>query len=102
VTFFCGGSRNISKIIHLFDGVFVLDVDLATLLRRLEQRPEDEFGGRQSEREFTARLYPTTDGLPEDGIAIDTSRPVTQVVDEIIRRTEELDRRVSDAPQPAR
>lgn len=87
VTFFCGGSRNSSKVIHLFDGVFVLDVDLDTLLRRLERRPEDEFGGKQSERDFTARQYQTTEGLPEDGIVIDTSRPLTQVVDEIIRHS---------------
>ena len=34
-TFFCGGSRNFSKFINLFDGVVVLDVDLATLHQRL-------------------------------------------------------------------
>ena len=28
VTFFCGGSRNFAKFIDLFDGVFVLEVDL--------------------------------------------------------------------------
>ena len=32
VTFFCGGSRNLSKFIDLFDGVFVLEVDLATFI----------------------------------------------------------------------
>src|SRR6202041_1588774 len=30
VTFFCGGSRNFSKFIDLFDGVFVLEVDRDT------------------------------------------------------------------------
>jgi broad-specificity NMP kinase len=30
VTFFCGGSRNFAKFIDLFDGVFVLEVDLDT------------------------------------------------------------------------
>jgi shikimate kinase len=35
VTFFCGGSRNFAKFIDLFDGVFVLEVDLDTLNRRL-------------------------------------------------------------------
>ena len=94
VTFFCGGSRNFSKIIHRFDGVFVLDVDLDTLLRRLEQRPADEWGGKQSERDFAASLHRTRADrlrdrhLPEDSIIIDTSRPLAQVVDEIIRRTE--------------
>jgi broad-specificity NMP kinase len=30
VAFFCGGSRNFSKFIDLFEGVFVLEVDLDT------------------------------------------------------------------------
>ncbi len=43
VTFFCGGSRNFSKFINLFDGVFVIEVDLDTLNRRLDERPDDEW-----------------------------------------------------------
>ena len=35
VTFFCGGSRNSGAFIDLFDDVFVLEVDLDTLTRRL-------------------------------------------------------------------
>jgi AAA domain len=38
VTFFCGGSRNFAKFIALFDGVFVLAVDLDTCLRRIDER----------------------------------------------------------------
>jgi hypothetical protein len=50
VSFFCGGSRNFSKFIDLFDGVFVLDVDdVEILYRRLDERvardPTD-FGGK--------------------------------------------------------
>jgi hypothetical protein len=37
-TFFCGGSRNFSKFLDLFDGVFVLEIDSETLNRRLDQR----------------------------------------------------------------
>ena len=47
VTFFCGGSRNFSQFIDLFDGVFVLDVDLDTLNRRLDERPENKWCGRK-------------------------------------------------------
>lgn len=98
MTFFCGGSRNLSKIIHLFDAVFVLDVDLDTLLGRLAQRPEDEWGGKQSERDFTARLHRTREDrlhdrhIPKNGIVINTSRPLRQVVDEIIRHTADVER----------
>src|SRR6476619_6809487 len=38
VTFFCGGSRNFAKFLDLFDGVFILDVDIETLNRRIDER----------------------------------------------------------------
>lgn len=57
ISFFCGGSRNFPCFIDLFDGVFVLEVDVDTLNRRLAGRPEDEWGGRSSEREQIARLH---------------------------------------------
>ena len=37
VTFFCGGLRNFAKFIDLFDGVFVLEVDLDTMNRRIDE-----------------------------------------------------------------
>jgi hypothetical protein len=46
LTFFCGGSRNFTRFIELFDGVFVLDVDAETLRRRLAARSEDPVSGR--------------------------------------------------------
>jgi hypothetical protein len=89
LTFFCGGSRNFATFIDLFDGVFVLEVDLETLNRRLGERPEDEWGGKQSERELILRLHQTREDIPRDGMAIDATRPLTRVVDEIIRRAGE-------------
>ena len=88
VTFFCGGSRNFSKFIDLFDGVFVLEVDLDTLIRRLEERPEDEWGGKKAERELIARLHHTKEDIPKSGIIIDATAPLEHVVDEIIRQSE--------------
>ncbi len=85
MTFFCGGSRNFSKFIELFDGVFVLDVDLATLNLRLDARPEDEWGGKQSERELILRLHSTKEDIPKGAIVIDATAPLECVVDEIIR-----------------
>lgn len=75
------------KFVELFDKVFVLDVDRATLLRRLEERPVDEFGGRQSEREFILLLHQTREEIPTDGIVIDATVPLAQVVDEILRQS---------------
>ena len=58
-SFFCGGSRNSHRFLDLFDEVFVLDVDLDTLNRRLAGRPQGEFGGKPRERELIARLHAT-------------------------------------------
>ena len=87
LTFFCGGSRNFSKFIGLFDGVFVLEVDLETLHRRLDQRPDDEWGAKQDERDLIVHLHQTKADTPKDGIVIDATQPLSRVVDEIIRQT---------------
>lgn len=86
VTFFCGGSRNFSKFQDLFDGIFVLDVDVDTLRQRLDQRPEDEFGGQSSERDLILELHRTKEDIPRHGIRIDATAPLDEVVDEILRR----------------
>ena len=85
-TFFCGGSRNFPDFIDLFDAVFVLQVDLDTLIRRLDQRPEGEWGARPAERELVVRLHRSGEDTP-DSIAIDATAPVARVVDEILAVT---------------
>jgi len=86
VTFFCGGSRNFSKFIDLFDGVFVLQVDLATLHRRLDARPDEEWGGGQpTDRELIVRWHQTKEDVPPDAVVIDATAPIGQVVDDILR-----------------
>jgi AAA domain-containing protein len=91
VTFFCGGSRNFSKFIDVFDGVFILEVDLDTSLRRIEERvardPTD-WGGTPAEREITVRMYHmyhSKEALPHNGAIIDATAPLARVVDEILR-----------------
>jgi thymidylate kinase len=90
-TFFCGGSRNSSKYIDLFDGVFILEVDLDTSLRRIAERvaldPTD-WGGTPAEREITVRMYHSKEALPQNGIIIDATAPLARVVDEILRHIE--------------
>jgi broad-specificity NMP kinase len=90
-TFFCGGSRNFPKFIDLFDGVFVLDLDLETLNRRLDARPDSDWGGgKPVEREFIARLHATGEDIPKDGIRIDASAPLSRVVDEILQKAKQI------------
>jgi hypothetical protein len=94
VTFFCGNSRNSPKFIDLFDGVFVLDVDLDTMNRRIDERvaldPTD-FGGKPEERELAVRLHQTKENIPKTGIVIDATRPLEHVVSEILARTRAVD-----------
>lgn len=86
LAFFCGGSRNFPTFIALFHGVFVLDVDRDTLNRRLDERPEDEWGRKPAEREQVLRLHQTKADTTNDGILIDATAPIAHVVDEILRR----------------
>lgn len=87
VTFFCGGSRNFSKFIDRLDGVFVLDVDLETMIRRIDERvaldPSD-FGGTPEEKELILQLHTTKQNIPQNAILIDATQPLVKVVDEIL------------------
>jgi len=86
LTFFCGGTRNAHHFIDLFDAVFVLEVDAATLSGRLTGRGDDEFGGKPLERELVQRIHATGEGLPSGAIPIDAARPVAEVADDILSR----------------
>ena len=94
VTFFCGNSRNSSKFIDLFDGVFILEIDLDTLNRRIDERVALDptyWGAKPAEREIIARLHQTKKAIPSSGVTIDATRPLEQVVDEILSKCGEAD-----------
>jgi hypothetical protein len=86
MTLFCGGSRNFLRFIDLFDGVFVLEIDIDTLNRRLASRPEDEWGGRSIERDLIARLHATKEDVPKRCVIIDATAPLPRVVDTILSK----------------
>src|ERR1700686_2082331 len=79
VTFFCGSSRNFAKFIDLFDGVFVLEVDLDTMNRQIDERvaldPTD-FGGKPEERQLIRRLHATKEDVPKNAMSIDANAPI--------------------------
>lgn len=87
-SFLCGGSRNIDSFIDLLDGVFVLEIDLDTLNRRLALRPEEEWSGSPSVGEYNARRrHAKRDRIGENAILIDATAPVERVVDDILGYT---------------
>ena len=83
-TFFCGGSRNFHRFLGVFDEVFLLDIDADTLKQRLGQRPPDEWGSKPSERDLIVRLHATSADIPTAGVVIDATRPLANVVNEIL------------------
>jgi len=71
----------------LFDGVFILDVDLDTCLRRIDgrvARDPTNWGGTHEELEIIVRLHQTKEAIPSSGVTIDATRPLESVVDEIL------------------
>lgn len=89
LTFFCGGSRNLAAFVDLFDGVFILEVDVETMNLRIDERvardPSD-FGATPEERALVAELFATKANIPTAGIRIDATRPIEEVVDDILSR----------------
>lgn len=85
VSFFCGGSRNFERFIGLFDGVFVLEVDLDTLNRRLAARPDDAWGVPAHIGASNARLqHASKEDIPKNALVIDATAPLARVVDTIL------------------
>ena len=91
-TFFCGGSRNFHQFLDVFDEIFVLGIDIDTLHHRLDRRPTDEWGARPSERDLIVRLHASREDIPAAGVLVDATRPLADVVDEILRRAGEVPR----------
>lgn len=83
-TFFCGGSRNFHRFLDVFDRVFLLELDLETLNRRLAARPQGEWGSKPAEKRLIRRLHATREDLPQDAVPIDAAAPVDRVVDAIL------------------
>ncbi|TGO06762.1 AAA family ATPase [Serinibacter arcticus] len=84
-TYLCGGARNVAQLVAELDAVLILEVDKETLVRRLDERPRDEWGHDPEERELVLRLHRTREDVPRTGIVVDATPPLTEVVDTILR-----------------
>jgi broad-specificity NMP kinase len=86
--FVCAITSNTVELAHLFDRVFVLAPDRATLARRLRERTTNAFGKDPAEAE---PVLDHNDLIADEwrargGIPIDSARPLEEVVDEILGR----------------
>lgn len=87
VIFFCGGSRNFEKFIDRFDEVFVLDIDRKTLESRLDGREKDDWGSTEEQRKVVLKLHETKEEIPKNGISINATEPLSDVVNAILKYT---------------
>lgn len=87
--FVCGGAMNQDKFMHLFTKVFTLLLDDNTLKDRLASRTNNDFGkhpddlARQLEWNQGSVSYAEQRGT----VLIDASKPLVDVVDEILAKT---------------
>jgi hypothetical protein len=84
VLFVCGSSRNRDRFLPYFTEVFNLRIDDDTMRRRLRERTNNDFGKEPEELELMLRLN-RSDEKPAGAIDVDATRPLDQVVDELLR-----------------
>jgi gluconate kinase len=86
----CGGADNQHAVADRFTQVFLLEIDEATMLARLDARRDHHDWGRIGDtREYLRRKLPVLqDSLRASGaIPVDARQPLDQVVDAILART---------------
>jgi broad-specificity NMP kinase len=86
--FVCAITSNTVEQAHLFDRVFVLVPDRETLAKRLRERTGNSFGKHPAESEpvLDHNDVIAAEWRARGGIAIDSSRPLEDVVDELLSR----------------
>jgi len=84
VLFVCGSSLNRDQFLPYFTKVFNLRIDDETMRRRLEERTNNDFGKQPEELELMLTLN-RRDEKPAGAIDVDATRPLRQVVDELLR-----------------
>lgn len=82
--FVCGSSRNSDRFLPYFTRVFNLRIDDHTMRRRLELRTDDDWPLGQEGVELMLKLNQSGERLA-GAIDIDATRPLDQVVDELLR-----------------
>jgi hypothetical protein len=84
VLFVCGSSRNRDRFLPYFTKTFNLRIDDDTMSHRLLERTNNDFGKEPEEIELMLRLN-RSDVKPAGAIDVDATRPLHQVVDELLR-----------------
>lgn len=84
VLFVCGSAGNRDDFLPYFTTVFNLRIGDDTMRRRLEERTNNDFGKRLEELELMLRLN-RSGARPADAVDVEATRPLEDVVDEVLR-----------------
>ena len=84
VLFVCGSSGNRDRFLSYFTKIFNLRIDDDTMRRRLQERTNNDFGKQPDELRLTLRLNRSGE-KPAGAVDVDATRPLHQVVDELLR-----------------
>jgi hypothetical protein len=87
--YLCGGAANELQLADRFAQIFLLEIDEPTMLARIAARPDNDWGRVGDTREYLRGFLPGYQArLRAAGvIPIDATRPLGQVVDDILART---------------
>ncbi len=87
--YLCGVAENENEMWDLFGNVLALAIDEETLKQRLADRTDNDFGKQQHELDDILAWQRSTDEAYRKfgHIVVDATRPINEVVDEIVRIT---------------
>ena len=91
VLFVCGSSGNRDRVLPHFRKVLNLRIDDETMRRRLAERVNNDYGKHPDELDLMLELN-RQDAKPAGAIDVDATRPVAEVVDDVLR--------LAGAPEP--
>ena len=89
----CGGAANELELADRFTQMFLLEIDEATMLARIDARLDNDWGRIGDTREYLRRFLPGYQARLRafGAIPIDARQPIDQVVDAILSRGLEVD-----------
>jgi hypothetical protein len=85
----CGGAANELELADRFTQLFMLEIDEPTMLARIDERQDNDWGQIGDTREYLRRFLPGYQARLRafGAIPIDATQPLDQVVDAILSHT---------------
>jgi dephospho-CoA kinase len=87
--FLCSQTFYDDEVWDMFDKIIFLTIDPVTLTHRLQTRSGTTYGKNPAELDYILRKYPLLKQSRQQhgAIMVDATRPLTEIVDEIVHKT---------------